>query len=561
MVMIGLSKKESNNPLLFMEKKAKLFQDSIAVGIKEEDGWNKFTFAQLEAFSKKIANYLIDLQIDSKDKVSILSESKPEWSVALFASVLAGAVTVPLDIKLTVYELTNILTDCNPKVLFTSKALYNIALELKNNVGSIEHIILVDNENNTTIPSIYNVQAKNKHNLKDRSLLETALIIYTSGTTGFAKGVQTTFGNILSQLESLELRYDLNQDDSFLSILPMNHLFELTVGLLAILNSGSSIYYSSSLNPKDLLEIMKAKNITYMIVVPAFLKLLKSSILNEVNKSGNITKISFNSAFMLAKCLPFRSVRKLLFKKIHDKFGGKFKAYISGGAPLDTAIADFFDTMGINIYQGYGMTETSPVISVNSPGKNKLGSVGKPIDGVRVKVDKNGEICVKGPNIMKGYYNRPDLTTEIFDKEGWLRTGDIGRFDEDGYLYVTGRIKNLIVLSGGKKVHPEEVEIELERSNIFKEACVLGIKKKNNNEEVCAVIVPNEELIEKYSDDKQLEAIIKKEVNALVKLLAAYKRPTKIYIKKEELPKTSTRKVKRRELVGSILPLKYFSDY
>ncbi len=552
--MIDLNKKESNNPLLLMEKKVNLFQNNIAVGIKGVNGWKELTYNQLNHLSRKVANYLMDLPINNGDNISILSESKPEWSVILFASAMAGTVSVPLDSKSTVYELTNILTDCNPKVLFVSKQYYETALELKNNVDSIKHIILMDNDyKNTDIPNIYNIKIQKEYEFKNKSLLDTALIIYTSGTTGIAKGVQTTFGNILSQLEAFELMYDLNENDCFLSILPMNHLLELTVGLLTLLNAGSSIYYSSSLNPKDLLEVMRGKGVTYMLVVPAFLKLLKSSITNQVNKSGKIAQGYFSLSFLLAKYLPFGFVRKLLFKKFHDKFGGRFKACICGGAPLDTGIAEFFNTMGINIYQGYGMTETSPVISTNSPNMNKPGSVGKPIDGVRVKIDKNGEICVKGPNVMKGYYNRPDLTAEVFDKEGWLRTGDIGKFDNDGYLYVTGRIKNLIVLSGGKKVHPEEVELELEKSNIFREACVLGIKKKDNNtEEVCAVIVPSEELIEKYSDDKQLDALIKKEVGMLVKQLASYKRPTKIYVKKDELPKTSTRKVKRRELVAKI---------
>ncbi len=552
--MIDLNKKGKNNPLLLMAKKANLFQDNIAVGIKKANSWDELTYNQLNYLSRKVASYLINLPINNGDNISILSESRPEWSVVLFASAMAGTVSVPLDSKSTVYELTSILTDCNPKVLFVSKNYYETALELKENVDSIKHIVLMDNdEQKTDIPSIYNIQAQNKHELKDRDLDETALIIYTSGTTGIAKGVQTTFGNLLSQLEAFELRYDLNENDCFLSILPMNHLLELTVGLLTLLSSGSSIYYSSSLNPKDLLEVMRSKGTTYMLVVPAFLKLLKSSITKQVNKSGKIAKAYFSLSFLLAKCLPFNFVKKLLFKKVHDKFGGKFKACICGGAPLDIEIVKFFNTMGINIYQGYGMTETSPVISTNSPGMDKIGSVGKPIDGVRVKIDKNGEICVKGPNVMKGYYNRPDLTADIFDDEGWLKTGDIGKLDDEGYLYVTGRIKNLIVLSGGKKVHPEEVEMELEKSDLFKESCVLGLKRKNNNnEEVYAVIVPREEIIEKYSDDKQLESLIKKEVNRLVEQLATYKRPTKIYVKKDELPKTSTRKVKRRELVGTI---------
>ena len=261
--------------------------------------------------------------------------------------------------------------------------------------------------------------------------------------------------------------------------------------------------------------------------------------------------------YRIAECIPSIKFRKKLFPSIHRKFGGKFRGCLSGGAPLDIEIAKFLQTIGIRIYEGYGLSEASPVVSLNTEEATKLGSVGKTIPGVEAKIDKEtGELLVKGDNIMKGYYNNPELTAEVIDSDGWLHTGDIAEIDKDGFIFITGRIKNMIVLNGGKKVFPEEVEAILSQSEMFQEVCVLSVKRtggqKDGTEDVAAVIVPKAEIFEQYQDEKELEQIIRNEVKQLSQQLSVFKRPAKVIVSKENLPRTATSKIKRREVKAMI---------
>ena len=357
----------------------------------------------------------------------------------------------------------------------------------------------------------------------------------------------------LSDLSDLYRKFFGNkQISSLLSILPMNHLFELTVGFSMILSWGLSIYYTKSLKPKDILSIMQEKNINFMIVVPAFLKLLKTGIETEIKASPKHVQLLFKLMYALTKFIPSYTIRKLMFYKIHKKFGGKFYGCISGGAPLDVSVGEFFERIGIRVFQGYGLTETSPVVSVNYDKCSDIASVGRPLNSVQAKVDPaTGELLLKGGSVMKGYYNRPELTAEVFTKDGWLHTGDIADIDKDGHIHITGRIKNMIVLSGGKKVFPEEVESVLEKSDKFAEVCVFGASRKSGTkegtEDIVAVIVPAEAFKAQYSDE-ELQEKVRQEVKILSMRLAPYKRPVNIVVQKEPLPKTTTRKIKRKEV-------------
>ena len=555
------------NILLFLENKTEDYENRIALGIRSSQGWKEFTYKGIGLLSRKLASYLInDLSVVKGDRLAILSESRPEFGAAVFASVLSGMITVPLDIKLTKYELKSILSDCNPTVLVISQSFLDIAKQLKNEIESIKHLIVLDEiPENIGVQSIYSLQDNYDAKWRQRSSKSTALIIYTSGTTGNPKGVEISFNNILTQLNDVSKLYKdffgKRKITSILSILPMNHLFELTVGFSVILSWGLSIYYTKSLKPKDILSIMQEKNINFMIVVPAFLKLLKSGIEAEIKNSSKFVQLLFKFMFCVAKKIPFYGVRKLMFYKIHKKFGGKFFGCISGGAPLDVSVGEFFETIGIRVFQGYGLTETSPVVSVNYDRIKDIASVGKPLNSVEAKIDETtGELLLKGPSIMKGYYKRKDLTEQTIDNDGWLHTGDIANINKYGHIHITGRIKNMIVLSGGKKVFPEEVEAVLNDSDKFQEVCVFGAKKslgiKEGTEEIVAVIVPSSFLIENISDDSILEAIVKEEVKSLSLRLAPYKRPVNIIVQKQPLPKTTTRKIKRtdvKELVKTSL--------
>lgn len=547
------------NILLMMEDRTEYYKNKIALGIRTAFGWKEFTYKGISLLSKKLACHLInDLKIEKGDKIAILSESKPEYGACVLASVLAGTTSIPLDIKLTNYELKSILSDCLPKIMLVSQAYLQTALEVQKEIKSLEHIIVIDESgHNKEIQSIYTLPNNYEAKWRHRNTRSLAFIIYTSGTTGAPKGVEITFSNMQAQMEDLKGLYKKlfgkRGSVKLLSILPMNHLFELTVGFSMVLNWGLSVYYTQSLKPKDILGIMQDKNINFMIVVPAFLKLLKSAIEAEIKNSPPLTRFLFNAIFQTSKFIPSYRIRKLLFSKIHKKFGGNFFGCISGGAPLDVSVGEFFERIGIRVYQGYGLSETSPVISVNVDKRGVIASVGSPLKSFTAKTDpESGELLVRGPAVMKGYHNNPELTAQVIDEDGWLHTGDIAKIDKDGHIFITGRIKNMIVLSGGKKVFPEEVESVLEQSPMFAEVCVFGTSRKDGSkegtEDIVAIIVPKEDTIKNAQSDEDLQAVIRKEAKILCTRLAAYKRPISIIIHTEVLPKTTTRKLKRAEI-------------
>ena len=546
------------NVLSLLEDRTNMYARKTALGMKTTLGWRELTYDGLGLLSRRIAAYLInDIGVKRDERMAILSESKPEYGACVFASVMAGMTTVPLDIKLTLYELTSILSDCLPSVMLVSQAYLETALELQKAIPSIKHIILMDEVQLANgMQSIYSLPTNYKCKWRHRSRKSTMFIIYTSGTTGAPKGVETTFGNILAQLADLKviLRriFPKRGDVKILSILPMNHLFEMTVGLATFLNFGFSIYYTKSLKPKDVLNIIQDRKINFMILVPAFLRLLKSVMEAEIRNSSKWYRFTFPIKYFLAHFITFKWFKKLMFKRLHKLFGGSFKACLSGGAPFDVETAIFFRRIGIDVYEGYGLTETSPVATMNLERHRDMHSVGKVLPSYEAKIDaETGELLLKGPSIMKGYHNQPELTAQAIDKDGFFHTGDKATIDKKGRVYITGRLKNMIVLSGGKKVFPEEVEAVLEKSDKIAELCVLGIEReggaKDGTEDIAVVVVPTGYMREQYKGDALLQQM-RDEVKRLSKSLAPYKRPLNVIITDKELPRTATRKIKRREV-------------
>ena len=528
-------------------------ENNVALGTRTNLGWAELTYKGLSILSRKIGSYLITIGMNKGDKIAILSESMPEFGAAIFGSVLAGMTIVPLDVKLTIHEYEHILTDCLPRVILTSETYLEKSKEIKALVPSIEHIIVIDGKKKEAeFPNLYALETKDQK-WRHKRLDETAIICYTSGTTGNPKGVEITYRNMLSQVIAIGKRFNIGPNDSLLSFLPMNHLYEISVGFMSSLNKGASIYYSHSLKPKDILAVMNSKKIAFMATVPSFLKLLKSTLEAEIKQYGPFKSKFFKLKYSIAYALNNPFISKLFFGEIRRKFGPRFKGFMSGGAPLEHEVGRFFETVGVDIYEAYGLSEASPVVSMNYKGNRRLGSVGKALPGVKVRTDsKTQELQVCGETIMKGYYNKPEMTKDVMTEDGWLKTGDIAKISKQGFIYITGRIKNMIVLSGGKKVFPEEVEAVLTKSNLIQEVIVYSELKKSGakqgTEEIVAKIYPGEEAIKSHGGE-ELRNLVKAEVKRLSLELSQYKRPTNVDITFEPLPRTGINKISRKKVV------------
>jgi len=543
------------------------YGDIPAVQKKDKDAFKFLTYVELGRRTSDTAYNLKKLGVEREDRVAILSESSPKWAIAFFGIVSCAGITVPLDIKLSDTEIEFILNDSGAKCIFTSNKFLEKVIQLKPKLKFIEHIISLDDEARDTVLLLRDFKVP-ANEIAHREITEddVALIVYTSGTTGVAKGVELTYKNLLFEVMSLHDLIVFTDKDEFLSILPLNHMLEITGGFLGPLYAGATITYCESLKPTNILSLMKETKTTVMICVPLVLKMFHNSIIKKIDDLSVLKRFPVQIMLHVSRFLLKLHIRvgKVFFRSIHAQFGGHIRAFVSGGAPLDPMVELDFNTMGFRVLQGYGLTETSPVITVNNFEECKYGSVGKPLPGAEVKIIASnetgpgeGEIITKGPHVMKGYYKNPEKTSEVL-KDSWFYTGDIGYFDDDGFLFISGRIKNLIVLGAGKKVFPEEIEEVMSGSPYIKEICVLGkVAQKGIRkgcEEVYAVVVPNLDMFNK--DEKEKKDFVRKKISSeLLRLgenLAEYKRIMDFEVWYDELPKTSTRKVKRKALLELI---------
>jgi long-chain acyl-CoA synthetase len=377
---------------------------------------------------------------------------------------------------------------------------------------------------------------------------DIALIIYAAGTRKDPRGAMITFANLSYQVAAVGRRMGVGPGDRLLSILPLNHLFELTTGLLCPLFAGATVTYAQSLFPQEVVRLLRVHRVTILNGVPLFLAALGRHVARDMGRRSRAWRLWFQLAMVVARALPWRRARRTLFFPVHRWLGGALRMMGSGGAPLDAFVARFFDLLGLPLVQGYGLTETGPVITANSAAANRIGTVGQPLDGLEVRIGAKddadeGEILTRGPHVMKGYYNRPDLTVAAIDAEGWFHTGDLGRIDSDGYLTITGRIKPLIVLGNGKKIHPAEIEEAFANSPDIAEICVLGrpvrVACGQGSEEVCVVAVPANSLAARIPDTEALAARVRHCLAKRALEFAPFKRPSRVVVRFAPLPRTS----------------------
>jgi len=526
------------------EKSAKNFPNKLAL----KKGDIEYTYAQLKGAVIKLKNYLLGLGLKKGDRFSVIGENGPEWAISYLAIVRAGLVCVPLDPMLKEGEIIHVLRESEATgVLSSENHIYKIE-GVKDELKNLKWIIPLGDIKELNVGEDIPAGQIDPDSL--------AVLIFTSGTTGTSKAVMLTHNNIISNIKSIEHVIILDQDDTMVSIIPMHHTFEGTCGFLYPLYCGAAIYYPPSLKPNDLQATMKSARVTCLIAVPLLFEKFLRAVHRKVARSPVPTKILFNTVSGISSV--FKFLRKPLFVRVRREMGlENIRMAIAGGAALPTRVAKGLELLGIPILQGYGLTESSPVISVNPPENPKNDSVGLHIPDVEVKIndpDTNGigEIVMRGPNVMLGYYKNKEATDEVL-KDGWLYTGDLGRMDKDGYLYIIGRMKSLIVTPTGKNIYPEELEEKLTKSEWIEEVLVVPrINPETKKEEICAIIYPNYQLLEHHSisqgitlTEQDIGSIYKDEIKRCNENLPAYKKINRFEIREEEFPKTTTRKIKR----------------
>ena len=512
-----------------LERKSSLYADRIAYCIRKNDlSVSSFTFSEVFALLTGFSTHLRSLGLKRREHVAIVGENSPQWAISYFAVIWAGAIVVPLDARAKTEHIKQVLALSDSRFLIASAGF----TEALSNTGAVEHIIPMD--------EAFEVRTHTEKTMPaERSEPEDiADIVFTSGTTGNPKGVMLSHANIMSNLETLYSAFPITVEDTAFSILPIHHVYERIGGILLSFYCGQRVFFSRSIKPREMLSDLKAARPTVWLNTPLILERLLQRI--EQNKAKNL----------LTRALPSKFFGKMAKKRLGLD---RLRIIVSGGAALSEPASEGLEKYEFPLLQGYGMSETAAVIAANPFSKPKNASGGMVLENSEVEIrgvdaEGIGEICVRGPAVMKGYYKIPGATSEVLSDDGWLRTGDLGYFDHEGYLYITGRKKSVIVTKGGKNISPEEIEEKLTPLETVEEAIVFS----PDDERIQAVIFPEAEGISKkldqppqHGDDERVWDVLKEQVTELNRRLEPHKRISHFAVAREELPKTTTRKVKR----------------
>ena len=510
------------------------------------------------------------IQMGLKDKrIALISENRYEWELSYLAVASGVGVIVPLDKALPDNELESLILRSQVEaIIYSSKydVIMNTLREKKNT--NLKYFISMDLEENTQ--GIYAEKAlveKGKKLLADGNKTyidakidaeKMGIMLFTSGTTAMSKAVMLSHKNLVTNVMDIIQRFDLTDEDRFLSFLPLHHVFECTVGFLYPISIGGSIAFCEGV--KHMAENIKEFEITAMISVPAVFDIIYRKVMKTIEKKGklaNLEKGKKVSQFLLKMKI---DLRKQLFKEVHESLGPKLKLVVTGGAALDPETEKGFNDLGFDVEQGYGLTETAPVIAAETPKCRRLGSIGKKFPSVEVKIDDPdeegiGELMAKGPSIMLGYYENEEATKSALESDGWFHTGDLARIDKDGFIYISGRKKSVIVLNNGKNVFPEEIETLLNKVEGIKETFVFEKKEDDGDVKVCVEIVYDKELIKELYNiegEENIKEFLWDKVKEVNKLMPKYKYVREMVITEEPLIKTTTLKIKRHEEMKKI---------
>tara|TARA_B000000557_G_scaffold264422_1_gene269742 strand:+ start:187 stop:1977 length:1791 start_codon:yes stop_codon:yes gene_type:complete len=523
------------------------FADKYLYYYKKADQWIGLKGKDIKNVVHEISAALKSLKIENQDKVAIMSNNSPRWAMSDYGILCSGNVTVTIYPTLVQSQVDYIINDSGSKLIFVeNKIQMDKAIKSQENCHDLAYIIVMNDtyegDNDRVLNFLDFLELGNKYINDNEYNLEnitTAIkpndlltLIYTSGTTGTPKGVMLSHENLCSNIIATTTLVEFTDNDILLSFLPLSHVFERMGGHFSSFSRGCSTYYAEGID--KVADNMGEVKPTLMLSVPRLYEKMHTGVIDKVKAGSSLKQKIFYWSLDIGRkvsehnlsnkeipgLLKFQHkiASKLAFSKIHERVGGRLRFFISGGAPLAQEIGEFFSSAGIQIMEGYGLTETSPVLTTNLPHQFRFGTVGKPITGVEIKIADDGEILAKGPNIMQGYYNDPESTDKVLSKDGWFSTGDIGEF-EDGFLKITDRKKNILVTSGGKNVAPAPLENSLATSPYIDQVLVLGHSKNF----ISALIVPNFEIVTKYlsSINKSVsgnEAII--EHNDVIELIS-----------------------------------------
>ena len=537
-----------------------------ALAAKRPGAYESISYLELRSQVECAAEFLLNLDLKKGDRIGIISENRPEWAIAYLAAVASGLTVVPIDKELKEPEIRHILNFSETRVVFAARDFLRMVTEEGSHLPMLSTVIGMDGDGGGAHFSFEDILAEGRSRLAEGDHLfaevdvkpaDTAVLIFTSGTTGAAKGVILSHGAVASNIMGTSFHVAIDRQDVLLSVLPLHHTYESTAGFLTALYQGALICYAESL--RRVVDNLRESGATVMLGVPALFEAMYRRILAGIEEKGA-------GRFRLAKGIAGIgekffgvSLRRRLFRELHERFGGRLRLLISGGAAINPDVSRGFRELGIDFIQGYGMTEYGPIISVNRVGRFKDGSAGIPLPNTEVRI-VNDEIVVRGPCLFEGYFRNDPATRETL-RDGWLYTGDLGYLDDDGFLFVSGRRKSVIVTPNGKNVYPEEIESTLNESNFIQEALVWGGADENPSlTEVQAIIVPDFEAFDqKFGtdgwDDEKIMAVLSEEVRNCNRNLAGFKRIKKFVVRNEEFEKTTTRKIKRYLYTAKSKPL------
>ena len=540
-----------------LKKSGEKYGEKIAYKIRQENGYKEITHNEVRKMVDGLGTKLIDMGLKDK-RIAVIGENRYEWEIAYLSIVCGTGTVVPLDKSLPENELESLIERskaeaiiCSQKyveILKKTKLKYIISMDLENDNDGIisqkrlisEGIQLVKSGNT----SFTNAKIDNE---------KMSIMLFTSGTTSISKAVALSHKNICSNLMDISSILDVNSSDVFLSFLPLHHVFECTVGFLFSLYVGAETVFCDGIRhiPENLAEY----KVSVMASVPAIYERLFKIIKKHLEKQGKVEQILKDEEKYKDSSM---EKKKEVFKEIHDLLGGNIKLFISGAASLDPSIEEKFRRLGFNMVQGYGLTETSPVVAIGNKKYHKTGSIGKCVPSDEVKLldvnkDGIGELAVKGPNVMLEYYENKEATEKVL-KNGWFQTGDLARIDEDGYIFICGRKKSVIVLKNGKNIFPEEMETLINKEDGVEESFIFGkpISKDPNDIKIFVKIVYNKESFEGKTET-EIKEYFNEKIKSINKTMPHYKAIRGIIISDKPLIKTTTNKIKREKNLEQII--------